>query len=161
MRKALYALMLLAAAVPLGAQQRQTAIEYSDGYYTRLTVHRVGSYAMLPLFASEYLLGRELQKSGDVAGWVKPTHAAVATGIGALFVVNTVTGAMNLWESRHEREGRGRRILHAALLTLADAGFGATALLAEDASESNAHRNVALGSIGFATAGTLVMWIGR
>ena len=172
MRKSLLALVLALASVgPLSAQEdRPPAIEYSDGYYTRLTVHRIGSYTMLPLFGAEYLLGRELEQTGDVAGWVKPTHAGVATGIGALFVVNTITGAMNLWESRHEEQGRGRRILHTALMTLADAGFVYTAMLAEDAGEEdegegeggggNAHRNAALVSIGFSVAGTGIMWLG-
>ena len=173
MKTTLLALALaLGPAVPLAAQQQTPppAIEYSDGYYTRLTVHRIGSYAMLPLFGAEYLLGHELEESGDVAGWVKPTHVAVATGIGALFVLNTVTGGMNLWEARHEQEGRTRRLLHAALLTLADAGFVYTATLAEDAGEeepgedgggSNDHRNAALVSIGISTAGTLLMWLGN
>ncbi len=162
MTKSLFLLLLLASAAHATAQDRTPAIEYSDGYYTRLTVHRVGSYAMLPLFGSEYLLGRKLMGSGDVAGWVKPTHGAVAAGIGALFAVNTVTGALNLWESRHEKEGRNRRILHAALMTLADVGFGVTALLADDDDDGNvnAHRNAALFSIGLSTAGTLVMWLG-
>ena len=153
----------LAAGAPASAQDapaRPQAIEYSDAYYTRLSIHRVGSYAMLPLFAGEYLLGRELMSDGDVAGWVKGAHVGVATGIGLLFAVNTVTGAMNLWESRHEEEGRNRRLLHAALLTLADAGFLATAMLGEDADDSNPHRDVALVSIGVSTAGTLMMWLG-
>ena len=34
--------------------RRRHAIQYSDQYYTRLTIHRYGSYAMLPLFVAEY-----------------------------------------------------------------------------------------------------------
>ena len=31
---------------------RRRAVQYSDQYYTRLTIHRYGSYLMLPLFAA-------------------------------------------------------------------------------------------------------------
>ena len=65
-------------------------------------------------------------------------------------------------QSPHELAGqRGYGFMLTGTLTtldvsdnwnLADAGFAATGLLAEDASESNTHRNVALGSIGLATA---------
>jgi len=46
--------------------KRQKAVVISDWYVRRLTIHRYGSYLMLPLFAAEYLLGRELlaQKEG-------------------------------------------------------------------------------------------------
>ena len=33
---------------------RRHAIAYSDAYNTRLTIHRIGSYTMLPLFAGEW-----------------------------------------------------------------------------------------------------------
>ncbi len=34
--------------------ERTVAIEYSDGYYTRATVHKYASYATLPLFVLQY-----------------------------------------------------------------------------------------------------------
>ena len=37
------------------ARPRPRAIEYSDAYNTRLTIHRIGSYTMLPLFAQPSL----------------------------------------------------------------------------------------------------------
>jgi hypothetical protein len=155
--------LVLACAAPGAAQQaaRPQAIEHSDAYYTRLTIHRVGSYTMLPLFAGEYLLGRKLEQFGDIPGWVKPTHRAVAIGIGALFAVNTVTGAMNLWEDRGDKTGRNRRWLHAALMTAADAGFAITPMLIHhhDSADDANHRNAALVSIGLATGGTLIMWL--
>lgn len=157
------------------ADQQRQAIEYSDAYYTRLTIHRIGSYAMLPLFATEYLLGKRLMDGGDVPGWVRSAHGTVAGGIGVLFGVNTLTGVWNLWEGRKEPEGRARRFLHSALMIAADAGFLYTASLAEDDDEfefgedgggsfrsgnrSTRHRDAALVSIGMSTAGTLLMWL--
>jgi hypothetical protein len=143
-------------------RRRPRAITYSDAYATRLKIHRIGSYTMLPLFGAEFGLGQTLLTSSNPASWVKPTHTAVALGIGALFTVNTVTGAWNLWESRQDPAGRTRRWIHAALLIASDAGFVATGVIAEDAGHSTSggqrHRNVALGSMALATAGTVMMW---
>lgn len=143
------------------SQQKKEAIEHSDAYYTRLTIHRIGSYAELPLFAAQVYLGSKLIQGG-AADWVKPTHRAVATGIGALFAVNTVTGVWNLVESRKD-PGKTKRFLHATLMLAADAGFAYTGLVtSRDASrlgeDAKRHRNAALTSVGAATAGTLVMW---
>lgn len=150
-------------ATPVLPQERR-AIEHDDAYYTRLTIHRWGSYAMLPLFAGEYLLGRRLLNGGDVPGWMRNTHGTVAGAIGVLFAANTVTGAMNLWESRHDGEGGARRLLHSALMLSADAGFLYTASLAEDDGGSRdftRHRDAALTSIGLSAAGTALMWFWR
>ena len=49
-----------AVAVSDTPRVRPHAIEYSDAYNTRLTIHRWGSCTMLPLFASEYYLGNRL-----------------------------------------------------------------------------------------------------
>src|SRR5689334_24886400 len=95
--------------------QRPRAIEYSDSYYARLTIHRYGSYAMLPLFAAEYSLGQNLMNDASPPSWMKPSHSLVAGGIGVLFGVNTITGVWNLWESRQDPAGRTRRILHSVL----------------------------------------------
>lgn len=142
--------------------RRRRAVEYSDWYSRRLAIHRIGSYTMLPLFGAEYVLGNQLLH-GNNGGGMKSAHVAVATGIGALFTVNTVTGAWNLWDSRHDPSGRSRRTLHAITMLAADAGFVATGAVADAAKESNAnarrHRNVALGSIGVATLGTAMMWL--
>src|ERR1044071_8021915 len=102
---------------------RPRAIEYSDAYYTRLTIHRYGSYAMLPLFAAEYALGDKLINDPSPGSWIKSTHEVVALGIGALFTVNTVTGVWNLWESRNDPAGRTRRLVHTALMLASAAGF--------------------------------------
>jgi hypothetical protein len=163
------ALTVIAASVdPVVADTgRPRAIEYSNGYYTRLSIHRYASYAELPLFAAEYALGQRIlngQRTGDFASsGTRSAHKVVAGGLGVLFAVNTITGAWNLYEARHDPEGRTRRELHALSMLLADAGFLWTASLAGDARESqdgaNRHRNAALLSIGVATASTLMMWL--
>ena len=159
-----------AASTPADTgERRPRAVEYSDAYYTRLTIHRYASYAELPLFAAEYALGQRIlngQQTGDFASSeVVSAHKIVAGGLGVLFAVNTVTGVWNLIEARKDPAGRTRRNLHALGMLLADAGFLYTASLAGDARESvdgaNQHRNAALASIGVATASTLMMWLWR
>jgi hypothetical protein len=161
---------LAAGAGDPSLEPRMQAIEHSDAYYTRLTIHRIGSYAILPLFAGEYLLGQKLINGGDVAGWVKPTHGVVAGTIGALFAVNTVTGVWNLIESRNEPEGRARRLVHSVLMLTADAGFAYTGSLGGEAGDDDfgeergnagRHRDFAIGSMAVASAATLIMWLWR
>lgn len=146
-------------AVPAPAD---TVFEYSAAYYRRLDVHRIGSYAMLPLFAFQYLAGTQLyDKSFEAPGWARTGHRVAATGVAVLFSVNTVTGMMNLWEGRKDPEGRGRKLFHATMMLLADAGFVTTGILAERAESSgddrDLHRTVALTSVGVATIGYLSM----
>jgi hypothetical protein len=141
------------------------AVEHSDAYYTRLTIHRLGSYAILPLFGAQYLLGRELL-NGGAAEWVKPTHRIVAYSIGGVFTVNTVTGVWNLIEGRHDTENRTRRFIHAALMLGADAGFVYTGIVSsKDAAplsdSGRRHRDAALISVSAATAATLIMWLSQ
>jgi hypothetical protein len=55
------------AGIAIGdTTKRQKAVVLSDWYGRRLTIHRYGSYVMLPLFVAQYLLGKELleQKEG-------------------------------------------------------------------------------------------------
>lgn len=161
------------AAVPLNTPvdtpvvRRPRAVEYSDQYYTRLTIHRYGSYIMLPLFAGEYVLGQNLINDANPPSYMKPTHLAVAWGIAGLFTVNTVTGAMNLWESRGDPSNRALRITHTVLMLASDAGFAITGAMtpknhssdfAEIQSSRNRHRNWAIGSMALSTAGTALMW---
>jgi hypothetical protein len=142
--------------------RRRRAVEYSEWYSRRLTIHRIGSYTMLPLFGAEYVLGNQLLHGNDGSG-MKPAHVAVATGIGALFTVNTITGAWNWWDSRADPAGRGRRTLHTIAMLASDAGFAWAGAIGDRAKLSNTnarqHRNVALGSIGVATLGTTMMWL--
>jgi hypothetical protein len=148
---------------PSASEPRPVAFEYSDGYYRRLKVHRYASYATLPLFATQVVLGQKLYGSGYSEG-TRDAHRAVAIGTATLFGVNTVTGVMNLWEGRKDPNKSTRRRAHAALMLAADAGFVATGLLAPDSKgggDRSAHRTVALASMGVATAAYLIMIIGR
>jgi len=146
---------------------RPHAIEYSDAYATRLEIHKIGSYLMLPMFATEYYLGERLIQ-GKASHTERSVHAGVALGIGGLFTVNTVTGAWNLWDSRKDPSGRTKRIVHSVLMTAADAGFALAAASAGDdddeggrgegGDDANTHKAIALTSIGISTVGTVLMW---
>jgi hypothetical protein len=160
-----------ADTVPNG---RPMAREYSDGYYTRLSIHKYASYATLPLFVAEYYLGQKLftADSGTSNDGLRTAHSAVAFGIAGLFAVNTVTGVWNMWEARKDPEGRTRRYVHGFLMILADAGFVATAASApgheeerngtpnpDFESEKTQHRNLAIASFSTALAGYLMMLV--
>lgn len=146
---------------------RAKAVVYSDGYGTRLTIHRRLSYAMLPLFAASYFSGDQiLEKGSDAPAWARRLHRPAATGSAVLFSANLVTGSMNLWEGRKDPNGRTRRILHGVMFTAASAGFVyAGTTLAEDAEQSQdkrrQHRTVALSSMGVSTASWLLMLLGN
>src|SRR5579862_5854794 len=87
-------------------RRRPRAIEYSDWYARRLEIHRIASYTMLPLFGTEYVLGQRLITGAALPH--SPTanaHVLVASGIAALFTVNTGTGLWNLWDSRADPAG--------------------------------------------------------
>jgi hypothetical protein len=158
-----------ARAAPAGDAQvaapRVAAFEYSDAYRMRAKIHKLASFATLPLFATEVVLGQSIYN--ETSEGRKSAHVAVGAGIGALFGVNTVTGVWNMWEARKDPNGRKRRMVHGLLMLAADAGFAITPMVAPDRSSLNydsqrsTHRSVALTSIGIATAGYLTMLIGR
>ena len=132
---------------------RPRSFEYSDAYGTRLAIHRVASYAMIPLFAAQYVTGDQLMRKGsDAPQWARSAHGPLAAGVATLFTVNTITGGWNLIEARHDPAGRTRRTLHGVLMLAADAGFVATGMLANpaenDQNARNLHRTIALGSVG-------------
>lgn len=135
-------------------------VDYSDWYYRRLDVHRWGSYAMLPLFIAQYVAGSQLEGGGE-DNWAEDVHPMLAGGVAVLFASNTVTGAWNLWEGRKDPTDRKRRFLHAGLLLLADAGFVATGILADQAEDGGSgagtHRAVAIASMSVATIGWAIM----
>ncbi len=140
------------------------ATEYSHAYHVRAKIHRYASFATLPLFATEIALGQSLYN--EPGGGKKTAHAIVGASIGSLFAVNTVTGVMNLWEARKDPVGHKRRMTHGLLMMAANAGFFATFLAAPDSEHADfteqrsTHRNIALTSIGLATAGYLTMVFG-
>lgn len=161
----------LPSTIPIFAPDttRRRAIEYSDWYYRRLTIHRWASYATIPVFVAQYIVGEklidDLARDGegeDDDSKYRGAHGALAGGVAGLFGVNTVTGLWNLWDARKDPNGRTRRTLHAISMLVADAGFVATAVTAEDAAESSSrrdtHRTLALSSMGLATVSTAVMW---
>lgn len=151
---------------PLPPQQpvHAVAIQHSDAYQTRATIHKYASYGTLPLFAGEIALGQSLFNSSTPGGGNKGLHSAVGAGIIGLFGVNTVTGAWNLFgEGWQEHDGRTLRLVHGLLMFAADAGFVATWASAPHSRSSTfdhdkgVHRNIAFTSIGVGTAGYLIM----
>ena len=140
------------------------AVEYSDAYRMRAKIHRLASFATLPLFATEGVIGQSLYD--NPTGGKKTAHLAVATGIGGLFAVNTVTGVWNLLEGRQDPNAGRRRWVHGLLMLGADAGFLATAMTAPESDHGIAegsratHRAIAFTSIGAASASYLVMLFG-
>lgn len=160
----------IAATTELAAVPAQTAapppvaVEYSDAYRLRARIHRISSFVTLPLFGAEALVGQSLY-SNPTPG-KKDAHLALATGIGALFAVNTTTGLWNLIEGRKDANHRGRRLAHGLLMLAADTGFLATAALGPEnehgqiSSSRSTHRAVAFTSIGLASTGYLLMLLG-
>lgn len=149
---------------------RPKAFVYSDGYETRLTIHRRLSWAMLPLFAASYFSGDALLKASTdgtrAPDWARNVHGPAATGSAVLFGANAITGFWNLWEGRGDPTGRTRHILHSVLFMAASGGFVyAGTKLADDAEQSPAkreqHKNIALASMGVSTLSWLIMLIGN
>jgi len=144
------------------------AIQHSDGYLIRARIHKYASFATLPLFAAEVVLGQSLDGSNDSK---KGLHAAVGAGIVGLFAVNTVTGAWNLFgEGRQDKDGRTLRLVHGLLMMAADVGFLATTASAPSTGRNGAltfeadrttHRNLAIASVSVGTVGYLIMLLGN
>lgn len=149
--------------------QAQPSTVYTHGYEVRRDIHKYASYATLPLYAGEFALGQSLfDDPGD--GTRRSLHGAVGAGIIGLAAVNTVTGAWNLWVSRHDTQGRKLRVIHSALMTASNAGFVASWATAPSHHERGTpaynsdkvtHRNIAIASIGVGTVGYLIMVFGH
>ncbi len=146
-------------------RRRSRVVEVSDGYATRLRIHRYASYTTVPLFAAQSIAGNQLyQSGGSDPAWAKTLHGVGAGGLAALFTVNTVTGIWNLWESRGVREGRTARLVHSTLMLAADAGFTyAGVKLGPEATRSGVkrreHRRLAIISMSTALSGYATMLI--
>lgn len=150
------------AAVADTGRVRRRAVRLSEAYHTRFRIHKTASLAMIPLFAAQFAAGDQLFTKGDGApSWARNSHKVLAGGVAGLFVLNSVTGGLNWWETRRQQPGRKWRTAHAALMLVAEAGFTSTGLLADDAKESfddrRRHRALALSSMGVATASYLMM----
>ena len=143
---------------------RTAAVEYSSFYNTRLKIHQVLNWTMLPLFALQYASGNQIIQYGNAApDWAKNVHGPTASLLAGVFAVNTVTGAWNLWDSRKDPAGRTRRYIHSALMFIADAGFVYTGTLSENeggtSDTQQQHKNAAIFSMSVATASWLMMLI--
>ncbi len=157
----------MAAALGAAPGDEPQLVEYSDAFFTRLTIHRWASYLTVPLFVGQYVVGQKLI-SGDGSENLRGIHGALAGSIAGLFAINTITGGWNAIEARKDPEGKNRRTLHTLLMLLADAGFVATGALAEENEDdeggfnrgpanNNTHRNVALASMGTALVSYAIM----
>jgi len=148
------------------------AVTLSDGYYTRLDIHRYASYATLPLFIVEYLAGQKLlQEGSDAPLWADAVHKPAAYALAGVFTVNTVTGLWNLAESGGVQQGKTRRWVHAILMLAADAGFVYGASIAPSTEDIDAriaagerggwtpHKRVTMASMGVVVAGLAMMYI--
>jgi hypothetical protein len=169
MLSALSLVIQLSVAVPVDTpsppmrRPRPRAVEVSDWYNRRLTVHRALSYATIPLFAFQYAAGSQIwDKGADAPGWARTGHRIGAATLAGVFAVNTVTGLWNLWDSRGVEQGRLLRTAHALSMLTADAGFTwAGAKLSEQAETSfdkrRLHKTVALSSMGITMVSALAM----
>jgi hypothetical protein len=162
-----------ATPAPGGSAPPAVAVEYSDAYRTRAKIHKIASFTTLPLFAAEGIVGSKLYNArinGEDTSTLKSTHLALATGIGGLFAVNSVTGVWNLVEARKDPNRGHLPLIHSLLALGADASFVATAAITPgddheggslSASNRGTHRTMAFTSMGLATASYLVMLIGN
>jgi hypothetical protein len=146
--------------------RRRKAVQISDAYAVRLKIHYIASFATLPIFAAQAIVGEQLYNDyttgKPIPRSLKQTHDGIALGLGALFLTNTVTGTWNWWETRHEPKGLAWRTVHAALMLVADAGFAYTASLGERITvgqvRPDMHRNMAEASAGVALVSYIMMW---
>jgi hypothetical protein len=137
----------------------------------RQKIHKYASYASLPLFVSEAIVGQKLfDRTISEGDSLRSAHSGLAAGLGILFGINSVTGVWNMWDARKDPNGRGKRMFHGILMLAADAGFVATAATAphhEDVQgvrrtgDASTHRAVAFASLGVATVGYVYMLIAR
>jgi len=143
--------------------RRPRAIEVSDWYSRRLTIHRYVAYATVPVFALQWAAGDRLYKHGSQAPtWAKTMHRVGATSLAGMFTVNTVTGAWNWWDSRSASQGRALRTLHALSMIGSDAAFTYAGIKLSDQAETSAikrrqHRTVALSAMGVTVVSGLAM----
>ena len=148
---------------PVPHRQRVKAVEVSDWYNRRLTLHRRLAYATLPVFAFQWAAGEQIwQKGTGAPTWARTGHRVGATTLAGIFTANTVTGLWNLWDSRQAPQGRAMRTMHAITMLVADAGFTwAGAKLSNQAeTDLNAralHKKVALTCMALTVGSGVIM----
>ncbi len=153
--------------------RRPVAFEYSEGYRTRLKIHKYASYATLPLFVAQFAVGQKLY-NGNGSDGTRTAHGILAGGTAVLFGLNTVTGVWNLSEGRKDPNHHTKRMVHGILMAVADAGFLATGIMTPHHREQeeggftfvenggtspSTHRAVALTSMGIATVAYVMMLV--
>jgi hypothetical protein len=159
---------------PAPPSLRPMAFEYSDAYYTRLKIHKYASFATLPLFGAQLVVGQKLY-NGTGSDGTRSLHKGLVAATAALFAVNATTGAWNIWEARKDPNHHTKRTVHGILMIVAEAGFVATGVLAPEHGERNSrtgmveleeggtgrstHRTLALVSMGVATVSYLMMLV--
>lgn len=150
---------------------RRKAVQLSEAYEFRAKVHKLASFAILPMFVAEYASGDQILKKGSDAApaWARAYHGFGAGAIAALFGVNTLTGTLNWYETRDQTDGRAWRTAHSMLMLLADAGFVATGAMAPDdegargnpagraTDQRKKHRNMAVASMSVAAVSYVMM----
>lgn len=165
-------LAFASALLPQDAQPvHAAAIEHSSAFRTRSKIHKMASFATLPLFAVEVALGQSLFNNATNSNGTRSAHGIVGAGIMGLFAVNTVTGAWNMFgEDRRDPKGRTLRLVHGLLMMAADVGFVATSMSGPHSGGRNAltfatnevtHRNLAVASFSVGTVGYLLMLFGN
>lgn len=140
------------------------AFEYSEGYRQRAKIHKLASWATLPLFGAEAIIGSSLYS--DPTEGKKDAHLVIGGAIGALFAVNTATGVWNLLEARKDPSFGKRKWVHSLLMMGADVGFVATALTGPGEggdydSQRATHRAVVISAIAMSTTAYLIMLLGN
>lgn len=147
-------------------KKKPVLVSYSDWYGRRLAIHRTLTWAMIPLFAASYYTGERLARDGrpNSPYWVRALHPYAATATTVIFGANTFTGLWNLWDARHDPEGRTRRIVHSLLFLASDAGFAYAGSIGNkgrnDGEVRNLHRQVALYSMGASYFSIMLMLLG-
>lgn len=148
-----------------GQPARPQAIEYSDAYYTRAKIHKIASWATLPLLGTEALLGQDVfnnppgQQSSS-----RTAHIVVGTAITSFFVAQTATGVWNLVDSWKDPNDKKLRLAHSFMMLGANAGFVAAYATGPDGhnlvnfdQDKRMHRTIVFTSMGVATASYLLM----
>lgn len=146
---------------------RAKAFEYSDAYHTRLKIHKAASFAVIPLFVTQIVLGQKLYNFSGGDG-VRTAHQVVAASLAGLFTLNTVTGVMNLWEGRKDPNRKTKVLVHGIMMLGADAGFTVAGIMAPNRNHLDdyqdrfaPHRAIALTSVAVATTAYLIMIFGK
>src|SRR5262245_10876174 len=152
-----------------GQPARPQAIEYTDAYYTRAKIHKIASWATIPLLGTEAFLGQKTLNApqGQQSSY-RSAHIVVGSGITAFFVAQTATGVWNLVDSWKDPNHQKLRRLHSIMMLGADAGFVAAYGTAPSGhnlvnfdQEKRTHRAVVFTSMGVATASYLLMLFGN